>query len=188
LGLKLYEWLTLGGVIIGPIVAVAITLIVEGRRQSNDRQANIARTLIGTRHVPADPLYNGAINLIPVEFNKNARVMQAWREYMRLVRQQPTEANAAVHDEDVKAKQSTLIYEILVTLGYTLSESDLRTTAYLSQASVNRELIFLRAWDSWPRIAAALEGQVIAATEGLNPQGPTNTPDPFLSGPASPST
>lgn len=187
-GLKLYEWLTLIGVILGPLVAVAISLWVEGRRQSVDRRAVIARTLMGTRHLPADPQYNGAINLVPIEFNNVKPIMTAWHAYIAAVRYQPTEANVQTHIEELAAKQSTLIFQILSHLGYRLSENDIRTTAYTSQAFAARENLFLNAWASWIRIADALEGQAAEATAQQAPPhpAPTNIPDPSLSGPASP--
>ena len=160
LGLKLYEWLTLLGIIIGPIAAVLITLKFEGRRQRRDLQTSIARTLMSTRHLPADANYNGAINLIPIEFNDNAKIMSAWRAYMESVQFTPTDENRPKHEEIVAARQSTLIFLILKFLGYDLSENDIRTSAYASNGFVWRDNLYLEAMASWPRIAKALERSI----------------------------
>jgi hypothetical protein len=165
-GLQLYEWLTLAGIVLGPISAVAITLVFEGRRQRRDLQVQIARTLMGTRHLPADQAYNGAINLIPIEFNDNAEVMEAWRAYIDATRFTPSEDNRAQVDEVVAARQSTLIFRILGSLKYDISESDIRSSAYASNGFIWRDRLLIDAMASWPRIAATLEKQ----TESLMQQ------------------
>src|SRR3546814_19133659 len=63
------EILTLIAVIVGPIVAVVITLWVDGRRRDREQKIIVLRLLLATRHIPADPRFLTAINLIPVEFN-----------------------------------------------------------------------------------------------------------------------
>jgi hypothetical protein len=47
------------------------------------------RMLLSTRHMPADPLYSTAINLIPADFNDQIEVMDAWRKYHSVVRERP---------------------------------------------------------------------------------------------------
>lgn len=159
LGLKLYEWLTLLGIITGPIVAVCITLAIEGRRQKRERRTIIARILMGTRHTPADAQYNGAINLIPMEFNDRKDIMAAWQKYIEAVRLRPTEENRQAQNEIVTATQSTLIYKITKYLGYDISENDIRSTAYLSGGFVDRDNLMLGSWHAMIRIANALERQ-----------------------------
>lgn len=158
--MTVYELLTLIGLISGPIAAVVITLWWQARSQKRDLRIQIAKTLMGTRHLPADAAYNGAINLIPIEFNDNVPIMTAWREYMEAVRYQPSPENEKKHDEVISAKQSTLIYRILKHLRYDVSESDIRVNAYASRGFVWREGLMLDAWAAWPRIAKALESQV----------------------------
>lgn len=67
------------------------------RRRVHERKLHIMRMLLATRHIPADGQYNAAINLIPAEFNKQKEVIDAWRKYHELVRQQPT-VQAAIDD------------------------------------------------------------------------------------------
>ena len=174
LGLKLYEWLTLGGVIVGPIVAVSITLWIEARRGQMEKRSNIARTLMATRHLPADVAYNGAINLIPIEFNGCQPVMDAWRAYIDAVRFMPDAANVDAQNRLVEAKQSDMLFKVLRQCGYRLSESDIQTSAYASKGFIDRDNLLMTALASWPRIAAALETQVTALGE-IQPQ-PVATP------------
>src|SRR3546814_5318903 len=48
------EILTLIAVIVGPIVAVVITLWVDGRRRDREQKIIVLRLLLATRHIPAD--------------------------------------------------------------------------------------------------------------------------------------
>ena len=65
-GLQIYEWLTLAAILIGPIVAVIITLATEARRRTREQQTQTLRMLLSTRHLPSDPAYSTAINMIPI--------------------------------------------------------------------------------------------------------------------------
>ena len=56
-------------------------------------------------------------------------------------------------------KQTKLIHLILKHLGYKLSEVDIQATPYAAGGFVERDALFIRGWESWPRIAEALEAQ-----------------------------
>ena len=158
-GLKFSEWLTLLGIVTGPIVAVVITLWVDGRRRARDQKSQVMRLLLNTRHLPSDPSYTIAINSIPVEFNKDKKVMAAWHVYIDAVRYKASPENTDVALADLRAKQTKLIFEVMKSLGYALAETDIQNSAYAAGGYVDRENIFIDAWRAWPRIAAALEFQ-----------------------------
>lgn len=170
LGLKPYEWLTLIGVVTGPIVAVAITLWIEGRRRRRDQQVNTMRMLLNTRHLPSDPAYTVAINTVPIEFNGRPKVMNAWKTYIDAVRFTPTEQNAEAHYADVRIKQTKLIFEIMQDLGFELSETDIQNSAYAAGGFIERDNLSVEGWRAWKRIADALELQTqfltVQAEEG----------------------
>ena len=170
-GLKFNEWITLVGILIGPIVAVLITLWVDGRRRTREQQTQVMRMLLNSRHLPSDPTYTVAINSIPVEFNSSKRVMAAWHTYIDSVRYKASEENAAALYEDVRAKQTKLIYEMMRSLGYSLAETDIQNSAYAAGGFVDRDKVFMDAWRAWPRIADALENQLDSGTDDRR-QGP----------------
>ena len=159
LGLKIYELITIVAIVVGPIVAVAITLFFEGRRQERDRQNQTMRMLVSTRHLPGDPAYTTAINMIPVDFNRQRAIMAAWHAYIDSIRFRPSAEN---EDESLKqaiSKQTKLIFEIMNFLGYRISETDLQATPYAAGGFIERDNIMIRAWQAWTRIADALESQ-----------------------------
>ena len=173
LGLKLYEWLTLAGVLVGPIVAVLLTLWIEGRRRDHDQRVQVLKALLTTRHLPGDPAYSVAINMIPVEFNKSTSVMAAWHSYMEAVRFRPSTENADEHFRMTIAKQTKLIFQVMRELGFKLAETDIQTTAYAADGFIQRDNVFMDAWKAWPRIAAALE----ANNQMLQDTAPNSEPE-----------
>lgn len=172
-GLKLYEWLTLVGIIVGPIVAVVLTLWIEARRRGHDQQVQVLKALLTTKHLPGDPAYSVAINMIPVEFNRSSIVMAAWHSYMEAVRYRPTVENSDEHFRMTVVKQTKLIFEVMRELGFNLAETDIQTTAYAADGFIQRDNIFIDAWKSWPRIAAALE----ANNQMLQDIAPNSVPE-----------
>lgn len=165
-GLKLYELLTLVGIIIGPISAVAISLCFEQRKRTREARTQILRMLINTRGMPSDPAYSIAINLIPVEFNGHKAVMQAWRNYIESVRYDPSPENAAAHDQKLNANQVSMIYQIMKSLNLGLSESDIQTEGYLARGFTNRDNLYLDSLRAMREIADAATRSA-AVTERL---------------------
>jgi hypothetical protein len=159
-GMTTNEWLTLAAIVLGPILAVGVTLWIEERRQTRGRQLHIVRMLLMTRHMPADPQYNAAINLIPIEFNDQEKVMDAWRTYHERVRQTPSPEQVADHQKRVSAAQSGMIFQVMRSAGLTnLSEGDIQTQAYVSQGFVDRDTVYVESLRALPAIAATMEKQ-----------------------------
>jgi hypothetical protein len=89
--------------------------------------------------------------------------MQAWEAYIEAVRYQPAEADRSSHDEVLGARQTTLIFRIMRTVGFQLSESDIRIGAYASQGQVWRENLYLDHLAATREIAEALKAQAYEA-------------------------
>ncbi len=168
LGLKFYELLTLVAIIVGPIVAVGITVATESKRQLKNQQTQTLRTLLSTRHLPSDPAYSTAINLIPVDFNGVKPVMSAWQNYIEKIRFTPVQGSERSHEKEILNKQTKLIFAMMQCLGYRLAESDIDISAYAAQGFITRDNLHLEALAAWPRIATTLEAQTkwIASQNG----------------------
>lgn len=159
--MRLNEWLTLAAIILGPIIAVGITLWIEGRRRMRDSRMIVLRQLMATRHLPGDPLYSLAVNLIPVEFNDERSVMAAHKAYHEALR-----ASAAAPDDQKRqaleflvSRQTKMIYAIMQSLGLHASEADIPMEAYAAQGMVDRNALYLKSLEGMVRIADALEAQ-----------------------------
>jgi hypothetical protein len=180
------EWLTLIALLFGPLASVGITLWIEKRRGVRQRRLQIIRMLLATRHMPADPQYNLAINLIPAEFNDEHDVLSAWTRYHQLVREEhSTPETQKEHEKRVGAAQSKLIFETMRTIGLKLSECDIQSQAYVSRGFVNRDNLYLESLKAMREIAEALKQQVkltesfqnvvLAAQRQQRPQTPQLT-------------
>jgi hypothetical protein len=154
-----YSWLTLIAIVLGPVVAVAITLVTESVRRARERRIQIMRMLLATRHLPADPQYNMAINLIPAEFNDQKEVMDEWRKYHALVRQPFDEQTKADHLKRLTVAQSALIFQVMRCVGLRLSEGDIQTEVYISQGFVDRDALYIASLQAMPEIAKTLDEQ-----------------------------
>ncbi len=157
------QLITLIAIVVGPVSAVIIQLISERRRVVRDHQAATFRMLVSTRHLPGDPSYSTAINMIPVDFNSVESVMTAHANYIGSITFQPTPENMAAHENNVMTQQTKLVHEIAKHLGYELPETDIQSTAYAAGGFIQRDNLMLRAWEAWPRIADALEREVVKA-------------------------
>lgn len=160
--MALNDWLTLLAIVVGPIVAVGITLWVEGRRRRRDSRTTVLRQLMATRHLPADPLYSTAVNLVPVEFNDEPEVMAAYKAYLealrRAVPEDPDELSRSL--QFLVSKQTKMIYAIMRSLGLRASEADLPVEAYAARGMTERDALYIQSLHGTVRIANALEAQL----------------------------
>ena len=154
--MRIQDWLTLAALIAGPAAAVFISLFIEGKRRKAASRERVVRMLLATRHMPAHPEYNMAVNLIPVEFNDHPPVLSAWRRYLDLVRESTAHVD---HEKRLQAAQSTMILECMRSAGLTLSESDIQTLAYVSQGFVDRDMIYIQSLQAMTQIANCLKRQ-----------------------------
>lgn len=161
LGITLKDAVTL---ILVPVIATLTTLIYQGIQQARDRRMKILRTLLATRHLPATPDYNAAINLVPVEFNGDEKVMKAWRDYIEQVRFKPAPENEQAHRDQCRTTQTKLISSVMTTMRLKHSEADIQADAYASEGFVERDNLYLDSLRAQRDAAAALHGVAVAMT------------------------
>ena len=142
-GLKFGELITTIGLILGPVVAVGLTLWIESRRRVREQQLTLLRMLIATHHLPSDPSYQIAINLIPIEFRGRQAVMTAHKEFIESVARQPDGVNDEKIFRDWGVKSVRLVHEVAKALKYDLRETDLQTAPYSSKGWADRDAILL---------------------------------------------
>lgn len=135
------ELITLLAIVVGPVIAVIITLWIEGRRRDREQKLIVLRLLISTRHLPSDPGYGVAINLIPVEFSGSPRVMHAYKEFIEASSVKTTPETAESAAKTTATKNVRLIYEVARSLGFDIRETDIEYGAYASQGWVTRDTL-----------------------------------------------
>jgi hypothetical protein len=163
LGIGSGDWLSAitnaTAIVIALLIAAKIGPKAEERRARRDQQERLLRILISTSPMPANPEYQGAIGLIPIDFKGNERILGLRTEYLALVNEPvPAEETAATKQfERFREKQSDLIAAIAQALDFDLTRDGLLKGTYVSKGFTDREELLLEAMRSWPKIAIALE-------------------------------
>ncbi|MDB5659224.1 MAG: hypothetical protein JWS10_1839 [Cypionkella sp.] len=117
--------------------------------------------LMNTRLIPANPDYQTAIAMIPLEFRGNDKVLLAHKTYLATVNSKVDEMDAtevAKHNEITTLHQNQLIAAMAQTLDILgVTPDTLKSDGYVSRGFVNREEMLIQAMKAWPRIAEAIE-------------------------------
>jgi hypothetical protein len=163
-------WLTLVALVTGPVVAVLITLYVDGRRKVREARVGVLRALISTRHLPGDPIFSAAINLVPVEFNNDRGVMTAWNAFIAAWQVIVPDDAAEKNEELIRARLTSLIFKIMLALGFKLPETEIQTSAFSTPGMIARDALYLDYLRATREIADALKEQTRLIGAG-QPQG-----------------
>ncbi len=166
------EILTLIAIVTGPIAAVLITLWIDGRRRRRDARLIVARMMMSTRQIPADPGWQTAINLLRVEFAKDRDVIAALLDYHTAARKEraSSDERQRAQDDELKARQAKLVSAVLKAVGLDVKESDLLLEAYVSDGFVMRDNLAINSQIAQLRIAKALEHSVGLPEEPDDPK------------------
>lgn len=156
LGLQPYEWLTLLGICLGPIIAVLISFWIESRRKDREQKLIILRVLMTTRHLVGDPSYSAAINLIPVEFAGKSAVQNAYKEFIDAASTQVNDENREQISKTTAIKQTRLVYAVAKSMRFNIAETDIQTSAYAADSWITRDNIAMDSQKAMRDIATIL--------------------------------
>lgn len=157
--MSIYEVVMLLAVFLSPIFAVGVTLLIEHRRRSKESKLHIVKMLMSSRHLVGDAMYSAAINLIPIEFHSDVKVIKAYNAYVDIVKLTPSEENKAILDKELEAKQLALIHSVLKCTGFDIPESKLMTDAYAASAFIFRDNLYLESLQATISIANSIKEQ-----------------------------
>ena len=165
LGITPSDWLNAGvttlGMFFAILTAVWISPRITDRQTRRDNQERLLRMLLNTRLIPANPDYQTAIAMIPLEFKGNEQVLVAHKRYLATVNvkvDQMDTNKAAEHDEITATHQNLLIAAMANALDFPgVTPDSLQSDGYVSQGFVNCEQMLMQAMQAWPRIAEAIE-------------------------------
>lgn len=165
IGITPSDWLNAGvttlGMFFAILTAVWISPWITGRQTRRDNQERLLRMLMNTRLIPANPDYQTAIAMIPLEFKGNEKVCTAHKRYLATVNVKVDQIDikkAAEHDETTTLHQNQLIAAMANALDFPgVTPDTLKSDGYVSRGFVNREQMLMQAMQAWPRIAEAIE-------------------------------
>ena len=87
--MRIADWLMILAVLIGPVIAVQLTRLLDNKREIRDRKLWIFKTLMSTRATNLSPHHVEALNRIDLEFSsatpKEKDVIEAWKAYLDLL-------------------------------------------------------------------------------------------------------
>jgi len=176
--IRLFDWLTLVAIFMGPVLAVFVTRWVDQRRENRSRRLDLFKTLMRTRSARLNPEHVGALNLIEIEYYKDKRVLGALESYFKHLNDVRPDADKWL----VKADNllTKLLYEVAKSLGYEIEQLQILTGGYAPsgwqeveqrQTDTQRMLLSLLKGDIAltvrPHVGAANTNTSAAAPQGF---------------------
>lgn len=132
-----YSLMTIGAVVVGPILAVLVTRFVDDLRADRLRRMDIFRTLMRTRNMKISADHVSALNLVELEFVKHPKVVTAWKAYLQNLSEPfPSIEDRARYEAAGKQRESLLtklISEIATALRFKVEQLDILAGNYLPQ-------------------------------------------------------
>ena len=121
----------------GPMIAVWITRLSDSRKAVHDRRMEIFRTLMRTRKMPIHYDHVGALNLVEIEFAHDAKVIAAWKDYLKNLSERMP-ANMSSEDQAALTQKrdsllTKLISEIATVLKFKVEQLDILEGNYIPQ-------------------------------------------------------
>jgi hypothetical protein len=134
---------TIAAIIVGPIVAVQITLRSEASREKLRRRYQTFYSLMRTRRVTLSPEHVMALNVIQTEFHDDPKVISAYKKYIEdLSLSLPDDAKQDARlrfGADRDDAFIELMYEIGTHLEFKFDRRELAKYSYTPQGWVNIE-------------------------------------------------
>jgi len=138
------DLITVAAIIIGPIIAVGITLWIEGRRKAHDAKLTTLRALLASRDFPSDPSYQVAIKLVPVEFNDCPAVQTAHREFLEAANVNTeglSDERMKTVSDNTNIRLTRLLFEMAKATGLNIRETDIQTGGFGSRGFYYRDAL-----------------------------------------------
>jgi len=130
--MQIQDWLMIGAVLVGPIIAVQLTRFIDNAKEKRDRKLYIFKTLMATRAYIISPQHVEALNRIDLEFSnkhkKERKVVYAWKEYLDLLtdKQIPRDQWATKRLDHLV----DLLHEMASVLSYEFDKTHIKNAAY----------------------------------------------------------
>lgn len=109
------SFLTLVAILVGPLIAVGITLWHDKRKRKRDAKLWVFHTLLANRRSsPPAAEWVSALNQIDVIFYDDPKVLDAWHAYYDELDHQPDQLNL----QRMQHRHLDLLHEMAACLGY----------------------------------------------------------------------
>jgi hypothetical protein len=135
-------WAVVLATFFGPIAALIITFVRDGRSQKYNRRIYVFRVLMATRKIGISNDHVNALNLIEVDFYKCKKVEAAWKSYLEHLNsivQLDNEAAATAWGETKERRLAELLFQIAQVLKFDISALDMFKGGYAPQGWAHKE-------------------------------------------------
>lgn len=137
------DWLMMGSVILGPILAIQIQKFIDRSNEAKERKLTVFRDLMTTRASTLAFQHVSALNMVGLEFNgkKYSKVTNAWKTYLDHLNSFPKEDEEMqkIWSEKKNDQLSDLLYEMGESLGFDFDKVHIKKAGYFPQAYADQE-------------------------------------------------
>lgn len=150
LRISLEGWLTLGAVLLSPIIAIQVQKYLDRRSEQQKRKLLLFRELMATRASKLSPRHVDALNAIQVEFyakkGQDRVVYELWKEYLDHLGKKVDEPNLGAWGNQADDILGNLLYEMSRALGYDYDKVAIKRDHYspTGHATIEGELSLIR--------------------------------------------
>lgn len=153
LNMEIKDWITIGAVIAGPILAVQAQKVIESIKERKERKLRLFHTLMETRATRLSGSHVSALNMIDLEFygrsifgkrwqsKADKEVTNAWKIYNDHLNNGAPEDRIDAWVERGTELFTRLLYSMSLSLGYDFDEVQLKRDCYspIAHGRVERE-------------------------------------------------
>lgn len=153
LNMEIKDWITIGAVITGPILAVQAQKVIESMKERKERKLRLFHTLMETRATRLSGSHVSALNMIDLEFygrsifgkrwqsKADKEVTNAWKIYNDHLNNGASEDRMDAWVERGTELFTRLLYSMSLSLGYDFDEVQLKRDCYspIAHGRVERE-------------------------------------------------
>ena len=160
---------TLAAIIIGPVLSVQISRLLDRKKNQKDGKLAVFKSLMRTRASTLSTAHVEALNMIDVEFHGGSRkdkaVISAWKLYL-------DNLGDTITPDDIKiARRSELFVDLLhmmaTSLDYDFDKEHIKNTSYVPQAYIdieNEQLLLRRG------VIGLLDGKLVLPVKLVSDQ------------------
>ena len=146
------DWLIIVVILLAPLLAIQTQKYIENVREKRARKMKIFRTLMATRAYPLNPQHVEALNMIDIEFDKNKKIVDAWKllldNYANFPKD-PKQPNYQSRLDSSVTKSNELLtdllYEMAKSLNFSFDKVHLKRGVYMPKGHtdilVDQEII-----------------------------------------------
>lgn len=139
-GIKIFDWIMLLAIVIGPILAVFVTRLIDWLRDKKQRRLDLFKVMMRTRRTRLSPDHIGALNLVEIEFYKDDKVLNALKLYFQhLSARNLRNGDAGIWLQEGDHLFTKLLSSMARALGYEIEQLEILTGGYAPQAWENDE-------------------------------------------------